>query len=132
MCARPPDRETKKQECRLPVRAVSLARGRCVLGLLVLAVLAAALTGCGTDKAKPTAPVAAARTAAEPLLWPAASDAVVARVGQNSISGATFNRVVQAQLSSAAPSERLDPPRFDSCIAQLRVEAQSVGGPQPG
>jgi hypothetical protein len=114
------------------VRQASFVRRLSTLGFAVLAALAAALTGCGSNETRPTHALTQARAVGEPLTWPARTDAVVARVGQRSISGAAFNRSVQAQLSSATPSERLDPPRFDSCVAQLREEAKSTGGSQPG
>jgi hypothetical protein len=115
-----------------PVREESFVRRRSALGFAVLATLAGALTGCGSNEARSTHAVTQPRAVGEQLTWPAKTDSVVARVGRGSISGAAFNRAVQAQLSSAAPSERLDPPRFDSCVAQLRAEATSSGESQPG
>jgi foldase protein PrsA len=55
----------------------------------------------------------------------------VARVGPYSITGATFNRFLGAELRSEPASERLVPPDFGACVAHLEAESAAIGEHPP-
>ncbi|MFI5091245.1 MAG: peptidyl-prolyl cis-trans isomerase [Terriglobales bacterium] len=56
----------------------------------------------------------------------------MARVGPYSITGATLNRFLGAELRNEPGSERLAPPRFSACVAHLQAEAAASGERPPG
>ncbi len=56
----------------------------------------------------------------------------MARVGPYTITGATFNRFLSAELSSEPRSEQLIPPDFAACVAHLTTEAAAIGEHSPG
>jgi hypothetical protein len=60
---------------------------------------------------------------------PASPQAIVARVGPYSISGATFNRMAAIELSTQAPSEQLVAPAFSACVAHLQTQAAANDEP---
>jgi hypothetical protein len=56
----------------------------------------------------------------------------VVRVGSYSITGATFNRFLGAELSNQLGSEQLVPPDFSACVAHLQAESAAIGERPPG
>ena len=62
---------------------------------------------------------------------PANSAEIVARVGPYPITGATFDRWIAAAIGSGPPTERLVPPHFSACVANLRTEAGAAAQHAP-
>jgi hypothetical protein len=106
------------------------------LRLGVAAALAAALAACGGarhvdvgDRAAHATPHAS--VASEEPHGPANPTAVVAQVGPYAISGAMFDRFVEAKLDSEPASERLALPLFSACVAHLQAELTDIGERAP-
>lgn len=56
----------------------------------------------------------------------------MARVGPYSITGATVNRFLGAELSSGeSASEQLTPPEFSACVAHLKAGSAAIAVPTP-
>jgi PPIC-type PPIASE domain len=72
-----------------------------------------------------------AQVAAEQPRGPANPRAVVVRIGAYSVTGATLNRFLGAELGSQPESEHLVPPDFSACVAHLEAEAAARGERSP-
>ncbi len=97
------------------------APGRVRLIAVVGALLSGAtLAACGETHLEHTGARAHEVTQ---LAQPSDPGAVVAQVGPYSITAATLDRFTRARLSGEPASERLVPPLFRACVAQLENEA---------
>jgi PPIC-type PPIASE domain len=88
--------------------------------------------GACAESSKPVHAAARVDIASEQLRGLATPVGVVARVGPDSITGATFDRFLGAELRNEPASERLVPPDFSTCVAHLQSEAMALGEHSPG
>jgi foldase protein PrsA len=114
-----------------------------LLGVLSVLAVTMGLVACGgstsrhdvtSARAATPATVASkpATVASEQPRGPADPAAIVARVGPYSITGAAFNRWIEAALNSEPPSERLVAPHFSACVANLQAESVAAAQQAPG
>jgi parvulin-like peptidyl-prolyl isomerase len=132
------NRAGEKHAGRIGAPGSSAQRGSSLRGARLVGVVAAlaatiGLTACGASTsarhATSARAVTSARVASAHLHEPTNARTIAAQVGPYSITSATLERRLGAELSSEPPSERLAPPNFSACIATLEREAAEADEP---